>query len=72
MSLTSPEIRRLQWRKARASAGNGACVEVAHAGSQILIRDSRSQEGPVIHYPASSWHAFVGDAKNGQFDLDHL
>jgi hypothetical protein len=72
MSLTSPESRRLQWRKARRSAGNGACVEAAHTNSQILIRDSKDQEGPVVHYSASSWRAFLSDAKNGQFDLDRL
>ena len=72
MSLTNTEARDLQWRTARRSAGNGACVEVAPASGKILIRDSKDQSGPIIQYSASSWQAFLGGAKKGQFDLIQL
>jgi hypothetical protein len=72
MSLNNLEVSDLQWRKARRSANNGACVEVAPANGQIIIRDSKDQDGPVIRYSASSWHIFLGGAKKGQFDLDLL
>ena len=73
MSINNLEVSDLQWRKARRSANNGACVEVvAPANGQILIRDSKDQDGPVIQYSASSWHVFLGGAKKGQFDLDLL
>jgi Domain of unknown function (DUF397) len=68
MSPTGLEIRDLNWRKARRSAGNGACVEVAPANGQILIRDSKDQDGPFVQYPRSSWRAFIANAKTGQFD----
>jgi Domain of unknown function (DUF397) len=62
----------LPWRKARRSAGNGACVEVAPVSGKIFIRDSKDQQGPVVQYPGISWRAFLADAKNGRFDLDRL
>ena len=72
MSLNNLEVSDLQWRKARRSANNGACVEVAPVNGQIVIRDSKDQDGPVIRYSASSWHTFLGGAKKGQFDLGLL
>ncbi len=66
------EVGDLRWRTARRSAGNGACVEVAPAAGAILIRDSKDREGPVVHYSGNSWRAFLGAAKNGQFDLECL
>lgn len=68
MSLSNLEASGLQWRKARRSAGNGACVEVASMSGQVLIRDSKDQNGPVIRYSGSSWYMFVVDAKTGRFD----
>lgn len=72
MSLNNLEVSDLQWRKARRSANNGACVEVAPANGRILIRDSKDQGGPIIQYSASSWRTFLGDAKKGQFDTDFM
>lgn len=66
------EVSDLKWRKARRSAANGACVEVAHANGQIFIRDSKAQDGPVMQYPGGSWHTFLAGTKMGQFDLDRL
>lgn len=62
----------LQWRTARRSVGNGACVEVAPAAGIILVRDSMDRDGVAIQYPGTSWRGFIGAAKNGQYDLDHL
>jgi len=62
----------LEWRKARRSANNGACVELAPAAGQILIRDSKDQNGPTIQYSASTWQAFVAKAGKGHFDSDSL
>ena len=58
----------LEWRKARRSANNGACVELAPRAGQILIRDSKDQNGPVIAYSQYSWRLFVAAAKTGHFD----
>jgi len=72
MSLGSLEIGGLAWRKARRSANNGACVELAAANGQILIRDSQDQNGPVMKYSECSWDLFIANAKMGQFDPGSL
>lgn len=64
MSLTGPEAHDLQWRKARRSAGNGACVEVAPVSGQIAVRDSMNPDGGRLRYPAQSWESFTATIKN--------
>ena len=59
MSQTDLEPRDLQWRKARRSAGNGACVEVAPVNGEIAVRDSMNPDGGRLQYPAQSWRAFL-------------
>lgn len=66
MSLTGPEAHDLLWRKARRSAGNGACVEVAPVNGQIAVRDSMNPAGGRLRYPAQSWESFVAAIKNEQ------
>ncbi len=63
MSLSNLEASGLQWRKARRSVNNGACVEAAPVGGQILIRDSMDPEGPVLSYSADAFRAFLDTAK---------
>jgi hypothetical protein len=72
MSMSNLEINDLHWRKARRSVNNGACVEVAPASGQVLIRDSTDRNGPVMQYSGRSWRAFIVDTKTGRFDLDQL
>jgi Domain of unknown function (DUF397) len=66
------EVTGLQWRTARRSAGNGACVEVAPAAGAILVRDSQDRPGPVVQYSGKSWHLFLQAAKKGQYNLERL
>ena len=72
MPLNDLKASGLQWRKARRSVGNGACVEVAPLDGQILIRDSQDQGGPIIQYSGISWRTFVGAAKSGQYHRERL
>ena len=72
MSLGDLKTSNLQWRKARRSANNGACVEVAPAIPHVLVRDSKDQSGPVMLYSRSAWEAFLVDVKDGQFGSDSL
>ncbi len=64
MSRTDPEVRDLQWRKARRSAGNGACVEVAPTSGHIAVRDSKDPDGVRLQYTPQSWQNFVFNIKN--------
>jgi hypothetical protein len=68
MPLDELKVSDLQWRKARRSANNGACVEVAPAGGQLLIRDSTDQDGPVLRCSRPTWRAFVAGVRMGPFD----
>jgi len=62
------ELRGLDWRKARRSMNNGACVEVATTNAGVAIRDSKDIDGEVLRYSSNSWRFFVADARNGLFD----
>ena len=72
MSLGNLDIADLQWRKARRSANNGACVEVAAAGLRVLVRDTKDQDGPVMRYSSNAWRAFLAHAKADRFHPESL
>jgi len=57
------------WRKAKRSKNNGDCAEVASRTGIVAMRDSKDPLGPVLQYPAGSWHYFLAAAKAGRFDL---
>jgi len=57
-----------EWRKAKSSVGNGACVELAPIDGMVVLRDSKDPAGPVLRYTAAEWHAFLDGAKGGEFD----
>lgn len=65
----------LGWYKSSRSGGNGgACVEVAHAGGVVGVRDSKEvtggrHTGPRLPFDRAAWAAFVADVKAGQHDL---
>lgn len=41
----------LIWKKS-SFTGNENCVEVAHLGTAIAVRDSKDPEGPVLQFPS--------------------
>ena len=65
-ALNRPEFSP-QWRKARAS-GLGGCIELARHGAEILLRDSKHPNGPVLRYTRHELAAFLDGAKKGEFD----
>ncbi|MEV4703648.1 DUF397 domain-containing protein [Actinoplanes sp. NPDC049316] len=54
-------------RSSRCS--NGTCVEVARAGGDYLIRDSKQPEAEPLRFSADEWHAFCDAVRSGEFDL---
>jgi hypothetical protein len=58
-----------RWIKSSASTGNGACVETTSIKEdEILVRNSRDHEGPVLSFTKAEWVAFVAGVKAGEFD----
>jgi hypothetical protein len=55
------------WR--RSAASEDAAVEVALLDDGVAVRDSRSPDGDVLFFTPAEWDAFVGGAKDGEFDL---
>jgi hypothetical protein len=54
-----------RFRKASASVGNGACIEVAAHRETVLVRDSAIADiSPVISFSGDSWKAFLGIIKS--------
>jgi Domain of unknown function (DUF397) len=58
------------WRKSSGSVANGACVEVGTmaCGGDVLVRDTKDREGPVLRFTPTEWSAFLAGARAGEFD----
>jgi Domain of unknown function (DUF397) len=66
------DLTRAAWRKAARSGING-CVEVGLVDDdQIAVRDSKDRQGPVLIFTAHEWEAFLGGARDGEFEIQRL
>lgn len=65
------ELSHAAWRKSTRS-GTNSCVEVGLADDQIVVRDSKDRQGPVLMFTAHEWEAFLGGARDGEFELKRL
>jgi hypothetical protein len=69
--MNLPEVHAAQWKKSSRSNGNGGnnCVEVALLDDGAAVRDSKNPDGPALLFTTAEWAAFVGGAKDGEFDI---
>jgi hypothetical protein len=59
----------VRWIKSSASGANGQCVETTSIKEdEILVRNSRDPEGPILAFTKAEWVAFIIGAKAGEFD----
>jgi hypothetical protein len=65
------DLSRAAWRKSTRSSNNG-CVEVGLVDDQIAVRDSKDRQGPVLFFTAHEWEAFLGGARDGEFEFKRL
>jgi hypothetical protein len=62
------DLTRAVWRKAKASQGNGECVEVAFLDGAVAMRDSKNPKGAVLAFTPGGWAAFKSGVQAGEFD----
>jgi hypothetical protein len=64
-----PAMSELAWQKSARSNPSGNCVELAGLpDGGIAMRNSRYPDGPVLVYTRDEIAAFVGGARDGDFD----
>ncbi|MFJ6982271.1 MULTISPECIES: DUF397 domain-containing protein [unclassified Streptomyces] len=61
------------WFKSSYSGNGGQCVEVATnlvpSLDAVPVRDSKTESGPVLSFPAHSFASFVSALKKGCWSL---
>ena len=63
------DLSQAIWRKARRSAHNGGCVEIAaNVPGVTAIRDSKRPEGGAHVVGRVSFAEFLADVKEGRYD----
>lgn len=69
MSHNITKADGLKWRKARASVGQGACVELAPMPTgDIALRNSNRPDAGVIPFSKPEIAAMITGARDGDFD----
>lgn len=63
-----PDLTNAVWRRSSGTEGE-ASVEVALLDNGVAVRDSRKPDGDVLFFTPAEWDAFVGGAKDGEFDV---
>jgi hypothetical protein len=56
------------WIKSSLSFSNSNCVELSREGDEILMRDSKDPQGPVLRFTPDEMAAFLGGVRLGEFD----
>ena len=64
------DLSRAVWRKARRSAHNGGCVEIAaNLPGVTAVRDSKRPEGGAHVIDRAAFARFLADVKGGRYDI---
>ncbi|MFI0723063.1 DUF397 domain-containing protein [Streptomyces sp. NPDC021224] len=67
--VQASSIPGVEWIKSARSNPSGNCVEFARLpDGGVAVRNSRYPDGPALVYTREEITAFVGGAKDGDFD----
>ena len=65
------DLSQAIWRKARHSAHNGGCVEVAaNLDGVTAVRDSKRPDGGAHVVSREAFAEFLADVKSGRYDVE--
>jgi predicted secreted Zn-dependent protease len=56
----------LAWKKSRRCDSN-ACIEVAADSREVLLRDSKHLDGPILRATSGEWASFINGIRTGSF-----
>jgi hypothetical protein len=59
------------WFKSTRSTPDSNCVEAAFAEDgtgRVAVRNSKDRDGATVVFTGQEWDAFLGGAKDGEFD----
>lgn len=57
------DLARAQWKKSSYSGNSGNCVEVAHLGDVVAVRDSKDEAGATLLVTPDGWRAVLTSLK---------
>jgi hypothetical protein len=61
---TDPNREDLHWHRS-LRCGNSSCVEVAHDGAFVHMRDSKDPDGPILSFTIQQWKDILVDLQSG-------
>lgn len=73
MSGSPPPVNNLsnsdlEWQRSSYCSTN-TCLEVAQRERQVIVRDSKDEDGPVLIFHQAEWEEFLEGARIGEFNL---
>jgi Domain of unknown function (DUF397) len=54
------------WRRS-SHCSDSSCVEVAWSGEEVLVRDSKDPDGPMLAFSRRQWAEFLEGVRSGAF-----
>ena len=65
-----PDLTNAVWQGSDAETPKGGGrIEIAFVEDKICMRNGEDPDSPVLVFTEAEWDAFVGGAKDGEFDL---
>jgi Domain of unknown function (DUF397) len=72
VNVEDQSLHQVRWTAFRKSSysGNGGCVEVSMStAGDVLLKDSKLTESPVLHFSKREWTAFLAGLEAGEFEF---